>query len=95
MTPKAQFNKRASKLIQQAIRQRLFLIETGKSRNFVTWQQCKTVHEEISRLRSDRQFAKYVVEKKDLLLNMVPGNNSNNTFPLRMLIEEATQTILP
>ncbi len=86
---KTPFRNKASQLLQRIVKQRLFLIETGKSKNFITWDQCKQVENEISRLKSDKQFASYVLTKGDFLLNMVPGNNKTNAFPLRMLIESA------
>ncbi len=90
---KTPFRVRARKALKQIIKQRLFLIETGKSKNFITWQQCKAVYQEIEKLQSDKQFAVYLQKEGDLLLNMVPGNNSTNAFPIRELIEEARYII--
>lgn len=83
------FRRRAKKLIDRIVHQRLFLIETGKSKNFITWQQCKSVWEQSERLRSDKQFAEFIQENEDLLLHMVAGNNNTNQLPIKQLIREA------
>ena len=83
------FRAKAKELITRAIKQRLFLIETGKSRNFITWQQCKQLFEELEPLKSDYQFALFTLKHGDLLLHMVPGNNTTNKVPMKQLIHEA------
>ncbi len=83
------FRSKAKEILNRVVHQRLFLIETGKSKNFVSWQQCKQVMSDVERLKSDRQFAAYIVNKQDLLLNMVVGNNTTNKIPVQQLIEQA------
>ncbi len=83
------FRSKAKEILNRVVHQRLFLIETGKSKNFVSWQQCKRVMSDVEQLKSDKQFAAYIMDKQDLLLNMVPGNNTTNKIPMQQLIEQA------
>ncbi len=83
------FRSKAKEILNRVVNQRVFLIETGKSKNFVSWQQCMQVMSDIERLQSDQQFAVYITDKQDLLLNMVVGNNTTNKIPVQRLIEQA------
>ncbi len=83
------FRSKAKEILNRVVNQRLFLIETGKSKNFVSWQQCMQVTSDIERLKSDKQFATYITDKQDLLLDMVAGNNTTNKIPVQQLIEQA------
>lgn len=87
------FRDRAKKLLTQVIKQRLFLIETRKSLNFVTWDQCNGELTKLEPLRSDRQFAQYLKENGDLMLHMAPTRNALAKRQINWLIHEANEIL--
>ena len=87
-TTNTPFRTRARKTILQAIKLRLFLISTGKSRNSITTDQCKKIEQDISTLQSDYQFAKYIHEHYLFLEKMIPGVHENSKVQLMELLKE-------
>ena len=86
---KSQFRIRAKEAIIQAYTQRLFLIQNGKSKNFVTHDHCTTMREDAGRLLSDNELAKFLIKHKDLIFNMVPAPNRPLIERINSLYHEA------
>ena len=84
----APFRTRARKIILQAVKLRLFLISTGKSRNSITTDQCKKIEQDVSILQSDYQFAKYIHEHYLFLEKMMPGPHHKSKIHLIKLLKE-------
>ena len=84
----APFRTRARKIILQAVKLRLFLISTGKSRNSITTDQCKKIEQDVSILQSDYQFAKYIHDHYLFLKKMIPGVHESAKVQLMTLLKE-------
>jgi len=87
---KKAFRNRIKSTITKCVEVRLLVIEKGRSKNSITWDQCKQVIHEIELLQSDRQLINYLLEKQGLLRSMVPGPNQKMQKKLDQLILEAT-----
>lgn len=83
------FRDRAKETLTSVINQRIFLIETNKSKNFITWDQCKALKQSISILRSDRQFAAYLLKHDDFFIHIIPGGQLRKIITIKSLIREA------
>ena len=83
------FKEKAKEIIEQAVSLRLFLIETGKSKNEITRFQCEKIREDISTFQNDKQYSSFLIQKGDLLERMMPGPNKASKKRLISLIEEA------
>lgn len=90
---KEPFRIRAKRAIIQATRQRLFLIRNNKSKNWVTFDQCTSINEQLNNLYSNKQLAELITQKSDLLLNVVPGNNHKLLATFHTLMAEAESII--
>ena len=82
------FRVRAKKVIEQAIKLRLFLIASGKSKNSITFNQCKKIEQDISTLQSDYQFAKYIHDHYLFIEKMIPGVHESAKVQLMTLLKE-------
>lgn len=85
------FRNRAKKAIFKAAELRLFLIQTGKSKNGVTHDHCRKVLNDIDPLQSDRQLAKYLVNNFQIIEQMMPGPHKSSKRELNELNHEASK----
>lgn len=83
------FRVRASEAINKAIDLRLFLIQTNRSKNGIKYEHCMKVRGDIEPLRSDWQWACYLLDNFAYLLRMQPGPNHQAKIKLQELKEEA------
>lgn len=83
------FRDRASMAINKAIDLRLFLIQTNRSKNGIKYEHCMKVRGDIETLRSDWQWACYLLDNFEYLLQMQPGPNNKAKIYLQELKEEA------
>ena len=88
-----QFRIRAKRAIIEACKRRLFLLQHGKSKNFITHNDCTRVQEIISQIQSDRQLAVLLAGNIDFLLHMAPACHTGLKATLKNLEAEA-QNIL-
>lgn len=86
---KKAFKNRIKTLITKCVEVRLLLIQKGKSKNDLTWDDCKRVVHEIEVLRSDQQLVGYLLTNENILQKMIPGPNKKMREKLNQLIIEA------
>lgn len=89
------FRIRAKRAIIQAYTRRLFLLQHGKSKNFITYNDCTKVQEDISHLQSDRQLAIYLAGNYDLIAHMIPSCHRDLSATLSNLRSESETIIIP
>lgn len=87
------FRIRAKRAIIEAYKRRMFLLHHGKSKNFITHNDCTRVQESLSQIQSDRQLAIYLAGNIDFLLHMAPAFHTDLRATLKNLAAEA-ETIL-
>ena len=86
------FRVRAKKAIAKAVELRLFLIQTGKSKNgMMTQDHCKKILNDIDILQSDKQLAKYLVDNYQIIELIMPGPHKSSKRELSELNHEASK----
>ena len=87
------FRTRAAKAVKKAVELRLMLIESGKSKNTIGWNQCKKIQQDIELLQSDRQWAIYLNKNIGLLLCIIPASHGSSGGQMRPLQNEGNQLL--
>ena len=85
------FRVRAKKAIAKAVELRLFLIQTGKSKNGITHDHCNKILNDLMPLQSDRLLAKYLIDNFQIIESMMPGPHKSSKRKLNELNHEASK----
>ena len=90
---KEQFRIRAKRAIIETYKRRMFLLQHGKSKNFITHNDCTRVQESVAQMQSDRQLAIYLASNIDFLMHMAPACHTELRATLKNLAAEAENII--